>query len=145
MTQTTNMRAGEDALLAVLTGAGLPAGVPVELGIPVAPAATHVWIGEITEGTWEPDTSAPTDPAYTETIDYQVGVITFLAGNDFAGARDAAYALVDLITVAIGANRTLGGAVDDAYVTRLERDSGANDAGRFVQVLVTVHTWATVA
>lgn len=145
MSILTTLAAAEDGLLAALQAAAGLTGVPLRLGDPgsgVRPE--HVWIAEEAVVEQVSDVSeGGTAGGREETFELNVRILTTRGGDDFAALRDRATALVQAVEAAVAADRTLGGAVEDCEVSRIERESGATDVGRGIlhTVVVTVRSW----
>ncbi len=150
MSLTSTLKAAEDALLAQiiaqqqtpgspLASGPISGGVPIRLGDPgVNAQLEHVWIAEVAEAsqTWELTGSG----AYTRRENFELGVRILIrqAGDDYATIRDRAAALSGEIEKAIVADVTLAGAVFEAWIARIQRETAADQESRFVLVSVTV-------
>lgn len=153
MALTSRLAAAEDGLLsAIQTQAAVPgsalAGVALRLGDPgsgIRPE--HVWIRE--EATAERLTDVTPQAVATggdeERFELMVRIMTTRSGDDYDTLRDRATALAAEIETAVLNARTLGGAVEDAFVTRIERETGATEAGRAIVTTVVVEAVAWLA
>jgi hypothetical protein len=137
---TTTLASAEDGLLAAITSA-VPAGVPVGLGDPGTLLGTEaVWVSEDASVEQVSDLSSQFMPAggREERFDLRVVVFTSLPGDDYETLRDRGMTLCAAVETAVINDRTLGGAVEDAEVTRIERRSGVTNTGRALEMMVFV-------
>lgn len=140
MSLTTRLAAAEDGLLAAII-AGAPAGVPVTLGDPGATVpAEGIWISEDATAEQVSDLSSQSNPAggREETFELRVIVFTSLPGDDYLTLRNRGITLCAVVETAVAGSRTLGGAVEDSQVVRIERNTGATTQGRALEQVVYV-------
>lgn len=143
MALTTRLKAAEDGLLAALVAETGLAGIPLRLGDPGAGVRPeHVWIAEEATASQLSDLSAQTDGGREESFELQVKVIVTRSGDDYAALRDRATVLVQAIEHAVTNTRTLGGAVEDCEVIRIERTTGATEIGRGILHVVAIEARA---
>lgn len=144
MALTSRLAAAEDGLLAALTAALAP--VVVFLGDPGATVpAEAVWIAEDASADQVSDLSSQSTPAggREESFELRVVVWTTAPGDDYPTIRSRAQTLAATVESTVAANRTLGGAVEDCEVSRIERHTGATGQGRAIQldVFVAARSW----
>lgn len=146
MALVSRLDAAEDGLLAALQGQAGLSGVALRLGDPGSGVqADHVWVSEGADATWDPDVTMGPSPSMDEVFELRVVVLVARPGDDYATVRDRLMALADEVTQAVAANRTLGGAVEDCYVVRVERDGGLTDSGRVLLAEVRVRCRSALA
>lgn len=144
-TLTSHLADAEDGLLAAIqTQAATPssaiAGVALRLGDPGSGARPeHLWIAEEASAEQTSDvSSASGGSGREERFELTVNVLASRSGDDYVALRDRATALVAEVETAVAADRTLGGAVEDSEVIRLERQTGASEVGRAILTAVVV-------
>jgi hypothetical protein len=146
MPLTSRLAAAEDGLLAAIVAqAALPAnplaGVALRIGDPGSGARPeHVWIVEEASTAQVSDLSSQETPSggREETFEIMVRVLASRSGDDYVALRNRATALAAEIETAVADNRTLGGAVEDCEVVRIERETGATEVGRAIVTTVVV-------
>jgi len=146
MTLTSTLANAESGLYDVIRAEPALAGVPVSLGDPgsgVRPE--HVWIAEEATAEQVSDLSSQDFPVggREETFELSVRVLATRSGDDYRALRDRAATLAAGVETAVREHRTLGGAVEDSEVVRLERETGATEAGRGIltTVVVRARSW----
>jgi hypothetical protein len=148
MALTSRLAAAEDGLLAAINGRAALAAVPVELGDPGAGVRDeHIWIAEEATADQVSDLSSQYDPlgGREETFELNVRVMATRSGNDYEALRNRSVELVTEVETAVAEDRKLGGAVEDCEVRRIERGSGATEAGRLILTTVVVEARAWLA
>jgi hypothetical protein len=148
MALTSRLAAAEDGLLAAIAGRPELAGVALRLGDPgsgVRPE--HIWLVEeaLAERVTDVTPQATNAGGYDERFEIAVRVLATRSGDDYEALRNRAMELVAAIENAVLENRTLGGAVEDSEVVRLERESGATENGRGILTTVVVEGRAWLA
>lgn len=152
MALTSRLAAAEDGLLAAINTRAAIAlnpleGVAIRLGDPGSGARPeHVWI--IEEATAEQTSDLSTADAGAgreELFELSVRVLATRSGEDYPGLRDRSTAMGAEVEIAVAADRTLGGAVEDCEVVRLERSTGATEVGRAILLTVVVRARAWLA
>lgn len=146
MALTSRLAAAEDGLLAALVARqALPAnplaGVALRLGDPGSGARPeHVWIGEEATAEQVSDLSSQDTPTggREEEFSLRVLVLATRSGEDYTALRDRATAMTAEVEETVRTNRTLGGAVEDSEVERIERMTGASENGRMILTTVFV-------
>jgi hypothetical protein len=145
MTLVSRMETAEDGLLVAMQAQAALSGVQVQLGDPgAAPPAEIVWLTEDATAVWDPDVTMGLTPSMDETYELHVKVLVLQAGDDYTAVRNRAAVLAGGVETAVGAYRTLNGAVDDSYVIEVKRSTGATNEGRGIQTEITVRARATV-
>jgi hypothetical protein len=151
MALTSRLAAAEDGLeAAIIAQAALPAnplaGVAFRVGDPgsgVRPE--HVWIVEEADAEQVSDLSSQETPAggREENFSLRVRVLVSRSGDDWEAIRNRLTALAAEVETAVADNRTLGGAVEDCEVERIQRQSGASETGRagLVTIYVKARAW----
>jgi hypothetical protein len=145
MTLVSKMEAAENGLLVAMQAQAALTGVQVQLGDPgSSPPREIVWITEDAEAAWDPDVTMGTTPSFDELYELHVKVLVFRSGDDYTALRDRAAELSGAVETAVGAYRTLNGAVDDSYVVGVKRSTGATNEGRGIETEITIRARATV-
>lgn len=146
MALVSKIDAAESGLLSALQARPGLSGVAIRLGDPASGVQPeHIWIAEGIVANWDPAVTMGPTPTEDETFELRVVVLVAQAGDEYATIRDRLMVLADEVTQAVAANRTLGGAVDDCYVVRFERDGGVTDAGRILLAEVFVRCRSSLA
>jgi hypothetical protein len=136
MALTSRLKVAEDALLAAIqtqaAGVGSPlAAVALQLGNPgLGRKAEHVWIGEeaTAEQSWA-YTQQPNLGEKAEVVELHVFVTVQRGGGDYDDVRDRLQVLAAEVEKAVLADSTLGGAVFDSEVIRIDRAGGRHEKG----------------
>ncbi len=151
MSQTSAWAAAQDGLHAILLARKATVGNPLEkvrvdLGNPgTATQAEHVYLpGEAsTEETFDLTNAAGGTEEREETVTIRVVVLTARADGDYVKVRNRLDDLADQVELAVRGDRTLGGSVTDAEVTRIDRSEGAIGEGPARGMVAEVSVRAT--
>lgn len=133
MSLTSRLAAAEDGLAVAVLARPELAGVAFRIGDPgsgVRPE--HIWIVEEAEADQLSDLSSQKTPqgGREESFALRVRVMVSRSGDDWSLLRDRLTELGHAVETAVAESRTLGGAVEDCEVERIERQSGASESGR---------------
>lgn len=138
------MEAAENGLLTAMQAQSDLTGVTVQLGDPGAqPPAEVVWIAEDAVADWNPDVTMGA-MTMDEVYELHVKALVLQPGDDYLTVRDRAAVLAGGVEKACAASRTLGGAVEDSFVIRVARSTGATGVGRGVLFDITLRARTSV-
>lgn len=138
---TSTLAIAEDGLYDAVRAAPELAGVPVDIGDPgAAVRPEHVWIAEEATAEQSSDLSSQENPAggREELLELAVRIMVTRSGNDYRALRDRAAVLATGVERAVIYDHQLSGSVEDAEVVRIERVTGATEAGRMMLITVVV-------